>query len=46
MTKATDKVEEVLDTIKEQNSSRQRYYSAIIGFVLGVVVTTAYFVFF
>ena len=46
MSETTNKIEEGLDYIKEQNPSRQRYYSAIIGFVLGVVVTTAYFVFF
>lgn len=46
MSDTVKKVEEGLDYIKEQNPSRQRYYSAIIGFVLGIIVTTAYFVFF
>lgn len=29
----------LFDKIKDENPSRQRYYSAMLGFALGVVVT-------
>ena len=45
MSEKLDKVEEGLDWIKEQNPSRQRYYFGIIGFVLGIAVTSLYFIF-
>ena len=45
MNEKLDKVEEGLDWVKEQNPSRQRYYFGIIGFVLGITVTSLYFIF-
>lgn len=34
-----DKVNNVLDQIKDQNPSRQRYYFMFLGIVIGIVGT-------
>ena len=35
----------LIDKIKDKNPSRQRYYSMILGFVAGVIVTSLFIVF-
>lgn len=35
----------LIDKIKDHNPSRQRYYSMILGFVAGVIVTSLFVVF-